>query len=509
MLFIGTAGAMRRLATKRYPEDMTSRSTDGILQACMGVLVAVVCAMIDTPSEHWDEFGQGSLLLRAVNAFSAAVALLIGGSILFPTNIEPDCQPQGAIYTPAQRVRDVLTLLTLTGVTGYYSTLPIRRSYVSWHQLFCFLFAVLCICGKDIYDNVWNRYQHGADAHGTYDLISPSTRPRSEDSGSIPLHEQSVVAETRAPKPESRGYNIRLSLGSIALIIIWIVYLSFNFGERHLPRVAARLDQKYKPTLDLEIVISMYKEKTKDVATLISKLQSMPKMSGTRVTVYLKDEQADEQKTKQETHADEVIKLPNIGREAETYLNHILRRWDTLAGQTLFLQADVHNPREFYPFAERYFRPYKTGFLNLGWAGNVCDGGENCGDRHGWKDEILTFPVIQSRIDNTTRENVLLSYKGQFVVTAARIRGIEKLIYEDLEQAFVDENSWAHQPEYLKGRKDSMSQPWFGYTMERIWNVLFQCSDMEIAWKCPTLLSGWRPGGSIADCQCFDEERTK
>jgi hypothetical protein len=265
------------------------------------------------------------------------------------------------------------------------------------------------------------------------------------------------------------------------------------------------LDLQYEPIGPLEVVISMYKERTEDVAALITKLESMPQMSEALITIYLKDSEADERQIKQETNAHEVIKLPNVGREAETYLNHIVNRWDSLADRTIFLQADVHNPREFYPFFERYFRANQTGFLNLGWAGILCNS-DDCGDKRGWQDETSLFSNTQSRIDNSHRENVLLSYKGQFVVTAARIRGIDKSIYDDLWQLLVDENSWAHQEPYLQGRPDSMSQPWFGYTTERIWNVLFQCSDMDVAWRCPTLLSGWRPGGSIADCQCFDSE---
>jgi hypothetical protein len=231
----------------------------------------------------------------------------------------------------------------------------------------------------------------------------------------------------------------------------------------------------------------------------------MPQISGAHVTIYLKDGEADEEQIKQETNSNEVIKLPNVGREAETYLNHIINHWDSLAERTIFLQADVHNPREFYPFVERYFSRNQTGFLNLGWAGNVCNSAD-CGDKFGWHDETGFVPSLQNRIYDSTPDNTLLSYKGQFVVTAARIRGIDKAIYNDLEQMLVNKTSWTHQQEYLRGRKDSMSQPYFGYTMERIWNVLFQCSDMDVAWKCPSLLSGWRPGGSIADCQCFDEE---
>ncbi|CAN9313401.1 unnamed protein product [Alternaria alternata] len=152
-------------------------------------------------------------------------------------------------------------------------------------------------------------------------------------------------------------------------------FISFNFGQRQFPRVEPHLDLQYEPIGPLEVVISMYKERTEDVAALIAKLE-------TRRT---KD------RLSKETNAHEVIKLPNVGREAETYLNHIVNRWDSLAERTVFLQADVHNPREFYPFFERYFRANQTGFLNLGWAGILCNS-DDCGDKRELAGRNLAVP---------------------------------------------------------------------------------------------------------------------
>ncbi|KAH7378720.1 hypothetical protein BKA66DRAFT_466513 [Pyrenochaeta sp. MPI-SDFR-AT-0127] len=244
----------------------------------------------------------------------------------------------------------------------------------------------------------------------------------------------------------------------------------------------------------------MYREPVDEVAQLISNLRSIPTLSQAEFTIYAKGEEVDKNQTEQHTGARNVIAIPNIGREGETYLNHILRRWDSLARQTVFLQADVHNSREFYPHLNNYFSLDRTGYLSLGWSGNVCNC-DKCGDKFFWRDETQLFSRIQSRINNSSKcRNVLLSYKGQFIVSAARIRGIDRSIYHDLRQAFVDEKSWAHQEEFLQGRKDSMSEPWFGYTMERMWSLLFQCSDMDVGWKCPTLVSGWRIGGDINEC---------
>lgn len=55
-----------------------------------------------------------------------------------------------------------------------------------------------------------------------------------------------------------------------------------------------------------------------------------------------------------------VHSLPNVGREGETYLNHIIRYYDTLNEYTLFIQDDVHNhipnPAKFVQFCKESIR---------------------------------------------------------------------------------------------------------------------------------------------------------
>lgn len=495
MLLLGLASALKKLAAKHYPGGAPTKSTDASWLVGAGVLIAAFCATSGWPDEHRNPLGRENWLLRALNAFSTGAALLIGGSVLFP--LEKSHDDPSYRYAGSQRVNDAFTQLAMTAITGCFTTLSLRRSYSSWYQLCFYFLAVLCACGHDIYDSNWRQARHPKGLHGSYDMVPGSPRTRSDDS------EEVGEAGMRTSRPGPQRHGFRSSFGSVVLVMLWTAYLSFNFGQRQYPRIQPRLDPEFQANGPLEVVISMYKERTEDVASLISRLHSMPQMSQALFTIYLKDSEADEERIMQETNSHKVVKIPNVGREAETYLNHIVTRWDSLAERTVFLQADVHNPREFYPFFQRYFRANQTGFLNLGWAGNVCNS-DDCGDRHGWQDETLLFPQIQSRIDHSARDGVLLSYKGQFVATAARIRGIDKAIYDDLWKLLTDEKSWAHNEPYLQGREDRMDTPWFGYTMERIWNVLFQCSDMDVAWKCPTLLSGWRPGGSIADCQCFD-----
>ena len=74
-------------------------------------------------------------------------------------------------------------------------------------------------------------------------------------------------------------------------------------------------------------------------------------------------------------------------------------------------------------------------------------------------------------------------------------------------------NAWAHDQEKLPARKgkweevfgdeDSLEKPYLGYTIERLWGILLQCSTPEVAWRCPNTARGWRTGGVKEDCGCL------
>ncbi|CAO2656074.1 Nn.00g048770.m01.CDS01 [Neocucurbitaria sp. VM-36] len=505
MLFAGVASALRKLAIKYYPGDLADRNAEYRWLVGMGVLAAIVWIILDWHRQHIMMFSLGSVPLLIANACFSAAALLIGNSIVFPMNTHSGGRLPGTADVQSHRViRDTVLLLALAGIVGCYSTFSLRRSFITWYQLGSFVLAILCISSKVAHDGTEGLSEQHRDVQINYELVTDDlTLPSENIEANIPRRD-ARNADSRTQHKEPQGISYRSFLVSIALVVLWTAYLLLNFTEREGHHTNTVLDFKYKPTMSLEVVLSMYKEPIEEVAQLISNLKVMPSLAGATYTIYVKNGEADKRRIRQVTGANSVSSLPNVGREAETYLNHILNRWDSLAKQTIFLQADVHNQREFYPHLNQYFEPDRTGFLSLGWSGSVCSCG-SCGDKFFWRDETHLFPAIQSRIDNSsTCRTVLLSYKGQFIVSAKRIRGIDKAIYHDLQQAFVNEKSWAHHEDYIRGRPDSMSQPWFGYTMERMWNLLFQCNDMDVAWKCPTLLSGWRSGGDIGDCQCFD-----
>lgn len=173
----------------------------------------------------------------------------------------------------------------------------------------------------------------------------------------------------------------------VCVLLIWATMAftnSLNFTSGLTQRIPPSLDLDYLPKVDMEIVISMYKEEIDSVASMVSRLGEVfdGKVRATAITVYVKDEHANTTELENRLGASSlVLKRPSIGREGETYLHHILSRFDTLATHSLFIQAHAHNFWEIRRRIEHYFVP-NTGMLSLGFSGNSCDCG-NCLNRWG------------------------------------------------------------------------------------------------------------------------------
>lgn len=300
------------------------------------------------------------------------------------------------------------------------------------------------------------------------------------------------------------------SHGSVAIclaVFVWTALLFTNqnlFAAAPAQRRQPSLDLEYKPSKDLEIVVSMYQEDLARVAATFDSLKALFQSKGRSVetTFYVKDWSADLDNMRLQLNATVVGMRPNIGREGETYLHHILTQYDHLAAHTLFIQAHVHNLRDITRRIDTYFQ-HNTGALSLGFAGNTCEC-NSCVDRWGWADgEVIS--EIYGKVYHEPCSTALLSYKGQFIASARRLRGIDRSVFEDLYSALTAQDSWAHREPYLDGRPDSMNAPYLGYALERAWSILLQCSEPDIALKCPTLLAGTRSGGDTTDCQCLDD----
>lgn len=465
-------------------------------------------------------------MLLGLNVASTLAALLLGHSFMVPISIRDHFSPEAT----KERVlmAQISATFGFTAIVGFASSYLPMRSYATVFQAGAFCLAVVCILNGPQQTEDKGRSWFRSTL---FDLerLRPTSTPVSLDS--VPLDDddnastQGLLDSEGAINPlDDEPWTTRLGTPSVVTIaaysvvlLTWIGFLACNFAEKSVAEITStpppNLDLAYSPPHGFDVVISMYKEPITSIQTIMSELTAIPAIAAQspRLFLYTKDEamQSDPAALAalaNSTAAYEVIHLPNAGREGATYLSHMLRRWDALAHHTLFVQADVHNPREFFDRVRAYYLPRATGMLNLGFSGQACATAA-CGDRWGWSEEPSLLTDVCARAnggDAAACEKMLLSYKGQFVASARRIRAVERGLYEELSAAMTDAGSWAHREPYLKGRVDSVNAPRFGYTVERLWGVVMQCSNEEVAWRCPTLLSRTRRGGGPTDCQCVD-----
>ena len=109
---------------------------------------------------------------------------------------------------------------------------------------------------------------------------------------------------------------------------------------------------------------------------------------------------------------------------------------------------------------------------------------------------------------------MVLSYKGQFVVSRARVEGVlgkkeggvlgelrEMLEGEGSAFARADPGGWEMGEVGAGG--DDRSSPSFGYTLERMWGMVFSCADGRFLESCPDLRTR-KDGEELSGCQCLD-----
>ncbi|KAI1329964.1 hypothetical protein F5Y16DRAFT_61171 [Xylariaceae sp. FL0255] len=255
----------------------------------------------------------------------------------------------------------------------------------------------------------------------------------------------------------------------------------------------------HPPAPDLDIVIAWYDEPVERVISTARLAIDLPSLAGrrTRTIVYNKgfENGSDVQELrsafpKSETAELVIRQLENVGREGETYLTHVLRSGndtEKASSHTIFLQTEPHEPMYLEKRLKDYFVA-ETGFLSLSYARNYCHSCNDCNDHAGWSldSETLHYIFASSMGRNQTCRDISLTYRGQFVVSAKRMARANRELFEEARTRLLKDVD-------------------FGFSLERLWGVLFQCPRQSA--RCPSLLSGWL--GNVAemdDCQCLDDD---
>jgi Protein of unknown function (DUF3431) len=259
-----------------------------------------------------------------------------------------------------------------------------------------------------------------------------------------------------------------------------------------------------------DIIVSLYKEDPDAVAASLAKIQSLPVLeqySRVRVFVYAKDENAKIEELRAALNLSNVIPMLNRGRETGTFLTHIIENWDDLATQTMFIQAQMHSYEDALNRLSDYLSP-KTGVLSLG-VHEVCDC-MSCTDP--W-DNQRTFPRLEELYSIINRRfcppRITLSYLGQIVASKKRIHSHPLRMYQYIKDILEsDLSDPIHSDPRQDMFEDSITNPYFGHTMERSYMVLWNCDNPSIVDRCgngfPALANRRGPNDADDKCQCID-----
>ena len=271
------------------------------------------------------------------------------------------------------------------------------------------------------------------------------------------------------------------------------------------------------PKPQFDVVIAHHSEEPYYIKVWTDSLRSIPFVQelGMRIIIYTKGSM-EPLAIKEASAADEVIQLPNVGREGGTYLHHLLSVHDdppqfTLLAQAKLRKAQEEGSGEMTQWLQDRLRTKfgnETGFMSMDRKHDICYCG-HCTDM-GRDDFYPLWPQIYSMLQGKVCQRLeghVLSFNGHFIVSRNRILARPRRIYQYL-QSLVDApaDHWIHsEPEpkwFEKDKGKSMpSNPKFGHTLERLWHTIFDCDDPEKVVDCD--MKGMRREG-LGGCSCRD-----
>jgi hypothetical protein len=170
------------------------------------------------------------------------------------------------------------------------------------------------------------------------------------------------------------------------------------------------------------------------------------------------------------------VSLPNVGREAHTYLTHIVRHYHTLAPITVFVQGDPFDHIDEHGRGTvqglrsmiEDVAVRKTPFRGLAWFRLECDRlgrphhlrlPENRGRWAGWGRDIPVGELFCKLFDADAPERfVARGAAGCFAVTAGRVRTRPLAFYE-------------HALRLSEADPDDAGNT--GHAFERLWHLIF------------------------------------
>lgn len=166
------------------------------------------------------------------------------------------------------------------------------------------------------------------------------------------------------------------------------------------------------------------------------------------------------------------IQRPNIGREAETYLYHIITNYESLADWTLFLQGNPLDHSRELKWVPPAPGAAGAGFIPLNPKRTVLENYDAT-----LRPETFYLPVYKklSALGMAPDSFVQVEFPAgaQFAVSKERIRARPKAFYEELHhQLHIGPEFAQYDMEYYR-RPDYNHERLDAWILERLWPLIF------------------------------------
>lgn len=204
--------------------------------------------------------------------------------------------------------------------------------------------------------------------------------------------------------------------------------------------------------MSLELVVARYKED-------LGWLRNIPPQI--RTTVYDKNADA--------PHPG-AIRLPNVGREAHTYLHHIVTRYAALAPYTVFCQGKPFDHAFDFRRTLRELAPNPAQIGDFRWLGHIIDTDDPRGQRlfvpwskneDGHELDIAGFHRALFGINGPSE--YVFQLGAQFAITRELIRSRPRSFYQNALEV-------------------SISFPDAAHCFERTWDKVFGMQGVDLEW---------------------------
>jgi hypothetical protein len=487
---------------------------DKVILLPVTVVTAIVAIYMREHLIYTPPLSNMLLVTLAVNTLAAVVTFQSSGSFFKQTEplatfngVEEDYEEDEV--DPALETISFHAVLVLGSVI-VDSTVGLSFSVSIWQYIgFWIVLGTLLWNGRQFRSSATDDTHHPSMA-ASHDYVLPDF--------DIPdFHERQKGTRSCGP--------LQVIFAGVCLLLSISPLLFAPASPRTSPRWIPRDVQLATPSITtrtLDFVVSRYNESAIQLARQINLLHSLPNIHSldTRLIVY--NTGSDDTET-YKTHLQQVlhpsiditiIQRVNKGREAAAYLTHILSPpHQPLATHTFFLQAEMHSASLILARVNDYFTA-NTGFLSLSdthQGTNTC--AQHPWDTSTWSESPDVLSPIYTALNITKCVDYTFTYRGQFIVSARRILSNSPAVYKLLLQNLIDENASTHTKQYrnqpwLPSKQDSLNAPLFGFTMERLWGLVFGCEGKMQ--RCPSLVhgalkraTGGRRAG-VGECQCLD-----